>query len=138
MGETVRFGVSMDSDLVNLLDKLTEQQGHSNRSETLRALVRQELTHSGPSEFDQEVIGTVTLLYHYRVSLPRIAVEDYPSLRITANLQLHAQKEICIKILVVAGKASEVHAWAQKLLSKKNVMGKLTIAATEELYRELL
>ena len=138
MGETVRFGVSMDSDLVTLLDKLTQQQGHTNRSETIRALVRQELTHSDPAESDQEVIGTVTLLYHFRVSLPRISVESYPSLRITANLQLHAQREICIKILVVAGKASEVHAWSQRLLSRKNVMGKLTIAATEELYRELL
>lgn len=42
--DVVRFGVSMDRELVRLLDDLTSGGGYANRSETLRALVRREAT----------------------------------------------------------------------------------------------
>lgn len=42
--DVVRFGVSMDRELVRLLDELTSGGGYANRSETLRALVRREAT----------------------------------------------------------------------------------------------
>jgi len=138
MGETIRFGVSMDSDLVELLDRLTQEGGYKNRSETLRSLVRQKLVETGSQDSDREVIGTVTLLYHYETRLPRVAVSTYPSVKITANIQLHAEQKICIKVLVVKGKGKEVHAWAQKLLSCNNVIGELSITATQELYKELI
>ena len=137
MGETVRFGVSMDSDLVNLLDNLTRREGHENRSETLRGLVRKELIASGAQDPGRKVIGTVTLLYHRRTRLPRVEVGAYPSVRIAANLQLHTEGEICVKVLVVKGNGREVHAWAQKLLSNKNIIGRLSFAGTDELYKEL-
>jgi CopG family transcriptional regulator, nickel-responsive regulator len=138
MGETIRFGVSMDSDLVELLDAMTSEKGHSNRSETLRELVRQELVTAWAEEEEQEVIGTLTLLYHYGTRLPKVSVEPFPSVRITANLQLHADREICVKVLVLQGKGKEVHAWAQKLLAGRKIIGKLAIAATDELQKELI
>ncbi len=138
MGETVRFSVSMDSDLVDLLDNISLHQGHENRSETLRNLIRKELIDTGAQDADREIIGTVTLLYHYETRLPRISVKSFPSVQITANLQLHVKDEICVKVLVVKGKSKEVHAWAQKLLSGKKIIGKLTLAATDELYKELV
>ena len=137
MGETVRFGVSMDRELVRLLDKLTLAGGHDNRSETLRSLVRKELISMDSRNEDKDVIGTVTLLYHYESRLPRVLTKDYPSVDITANIQLHAEHEICVKVLVVTGKGKDVHAWAQKLLSCKSLIGELTITATEDLFREL-
>ena len=138
MGETIRFGVSMDSDLVELLDKLTTEKGNDSRSETLRGLVRDELINEGSGDDEREVIGTVTLIYHHKTRLPRVSVEPYPSVEITANLQLHAEEEIRVKVLVVKGKGREVHAWAQKLLSSRNIIGRLNIAATDELFRELI
>jgi CopG family nickel-responsive transcriptional regulator len=138
MGETIRFGVSMDSDLAAMLDTMTREKGHPNRSRTIRELVRQELIGSRAGEGEQEVLGTLTLLYHYGTSLPKVSVKPFPSVKITANLQLHADEEICVKVLVIQGKGKEVHAWAQKLLSGRKIIGKLTIAATDELKKELI
>ncbi len=138
MGETVRFGVSMDSEMVELLDRFTIEQGHENRSETIRSLVRQALVETNSGDADPEIIGTVTLLYHHSTRLPRVLVENYPSVQITANIQLHADTDIRIKVLVVRGRGSEVHAWAQKLLSSKKIIGKLAVTATDELFKELL
>lgn len=138
MGETIRFGVSMDSDLAAVLDSMTREKGLPNRSETLRQLVRQELIGPRAGGDDHEVIGTLTLLYHYGTRLPKVSVKPFPTVRITANLQLHADEEICVKVLVVQGKGCEVHAWARRLLSGRNIIGKLSIAGTDELKKELI
>ena len=137
MGETVRFGVSMDGELVELLDRLSAGSGHANRSETIRELVRQGLITTRSGQEDQEVIGTVTLIFHIGTRLPRVPVDDYPSVRITTNIQAHVNRDICVKVLIVHGRGSEVRSWAQKLISHRKVLGRLNIAATAELYREL-
>ncbi|MGH0052469.1 MAG: ribbon-helix-helix protein, CopG family [Sphaerochaetaceae bacterium] len=138
MGETIRFGVSMDSNLVELLDQLTRQGNHDNRSETIRGLVRKEIINQGVEDNDKEAVGTITLLYHYKTHVPRAPIHDFPSITIVANLQFHIEKEICAKVLIVKGNGNEIHAWAQKLLANPRIIGKLTFAATDELYQELL
>lgn len=137
MGETIRFGVSMDSDLVELLDRLKQQGDHANRSETIRGLVRKEIIDQGIEDADREVIGTVTLLYHYTTRLPRVSVSPFPSLSIIANMQFHIEGEICVKVLLVKGVGKELRDWAQKLLTNPHIIGKLTFAATDELFSEL-
>ena len=60
MGETIRFGVSMDSELVRLLDQLTHQKNHDNRSQTIRELVRDAVINESSVDDDRLVIGTLT------------------------------------------------------------------------------
>ena len=45
MSEIIRFGVSMDKELVTLLDQLTEVHHHPNRSETIRAMILNQVLH---------------------------------------------------------------------------------------------
>lgn len=133
----VRFGVSMEGDLVELLDDLATRQGYDNRSETLRHLVRKELARdSGPLD-DRQVAGIVTLLYPYGKKLIDAPIAAYPSLQITANLQLHLQGNVTLKVLIVQGAAAEVHAWAQTVVSQRDVLGELSVVATEEVYEAL-
>ncbi|MCD6382038.1 MAG: ribbon-helix-helix protein, CopG family, partial [Candidatus Hydrothermae bacterium] len=40
MGETVRFGVSMDRELLELFDSVISSKGYSSRSEAIRDLIR--------------------------------------------------------------------------------------------------
>ncbi|MFW5718521.1 MAG: CopG family ribbon-helix-helix protein [Spirochaetota bacterium] len=137
MGETVRFGVSMDRSLVALLDELSAAMGHENRSQTIRTLVRQRVVEAGAIEPDRCVVGTVTLTYRYGTRLPSVPVTDYPSLQITTNIQTHVDDAVCVKVLVVTGTVTEVHAWSRRLIAARDVVGQLTVAATDEIYREL-
>ncbi len=137
MGETVRFGVSMDRVLVGLLDGLSGAMGHENRSQTIRSLVRERVVEAGLRDDDRRVVGTVTLTYRYGTRLPAVPVGAYPSLRITTNIQTHVDDEICVKVLVVTGTATEVRAWSRKLIAARHVVGRLTVAATDEIYPEL-
>ena len=135
--ETVRFGVSMDKPLVEMLDRLTASEGYSNRSETIRSLVRQEVISSGKGNECRRVAGVVTLVYRYGRKLRRAGTGSFPSLRIAANMQLHLDEEICLKILVVIGASGELRGWSQQLIGQRGVVGRLSIIATEDLYREL-
>jgi CopG family transcriptional regulator, nickel-responsive regulator len=133
----VRFGVSMEEELVQLLDELADREGYDNRSEALRSLVRKELARdSGPGD-DRQVAGIVSLLYPYGRRLVDAPVAAYPSLQITANLQLHLQGNVTLKILVIQGTGAEVHAWARRVVSQRGVLGELSVVATEEVYTAL-
>ncbi len=137
MSEIVRFGVSMEKPLVEMLDRLTVAEGYSNRSETIRSLVRQEVIRSGREKDRQQVAGVVTLVYRYGTRLRRVSTTGYRSLRVAANMQLHLDDEICLNLLILTGDGSELHAWASNLIGQRGVVGKLSITATEDLYREL-
>ncbi len=134
----VRFGVSMEEELVALLDELAQREQYANRSEALRSLVRARLAEDTDPEDERPVAGIVSLLYPYDRRLARAPIAPYPSLRISANLQLHLQESICLKVLVVQGKSSEVHRWAQPLVAQKGVVGNLSVVATEDLYTSLV
>ena len=138
MSELVRFGVSMDRELVESLDRIVEIDHYPNRSEAIRGLVRQELLRHGEIDPQCDVIAIVQLIFHYSVSISRNPIDRYPSLRIITNLQQHIQKEICMKILVVSGKYDEVRSWAHELSNQRQVIGNVTIAATDNLVKELI
>jgi CopG family nickel-responsive transcriptional regulator len=127
----------MDRSLVALLDGLSAAMGNENRSQTIRTLVRQRVVETGEMEGDRRVVATVTLTYRYGTRLPTVPVSDFSTLQITTNIQTHVDEDICVKVLVVTGTATEIHAWSRKLLAARNVVGQLTVAATDEIYQEL-
>lgn len=137
MSEIVRFGVSMDRQLVSLLDELTETHNHPNRSETIRAMVRYQVLLEGSEDPESSVTAIISLIFHYGTTLARVPLSDYPSLKLTTNLQMHLEKDIVIKVLIVSGKSVEVRQWADRILGQKLVVGNMTVAATDRLYEQL-
>lgn len=136
MHTTTRFGVSMDNELLAQLDALSEQQGFSSRSDAIRHLVRQELL-SVSSDPLEPVVAYLTLSYRAGTRLPANPLPHSAatalSLQILANLQLHAEEGICLKILVLKGPLAELQRWSQRLLSRKGVVGRLTLAVSADL-----
>ncbi|MCK9288210.1 MAG: ribbon-helix-helix protein, CopG family [Sphaerochaetaceae bacterium] len=137
MSEIIRFGVSMEKELVEELDKLTINQNYANRSEAIRSLVRKELVANSIQDDDTEVTAIVQLIFHYTVQLVRNPIDRYASLRLITNLQQHLEKNICMKILIVSGVCKEVRAWAQELIGQRHVIGNLTFVATEDVFKGL-
>ena len=132
-----RFGVSMEEDLVEMLDEITQREGYANRSETIRALIRKELVRSVQEDDNREVSGIVTLIYQYGHTRKQVSMNGYPTLHITANLQVHLQHHVCQKVITLQGSARDVIGWSRQVISQRGVVGDLTIMATEDIY-ELL
>ena len=71
MSELVRFGVSLERNLLTAFDRHSERKGFANRSEALRHCIRRELAEEIVSDPDAPVAGVLTLVYdHHDNDLP--------------------------------------------------------------------
>jgi CopG family nickel-responsive transcriptional regulator len=138
MKELVRFGVSLDSDLLDNFDNLITRKGYTNRSEAIRDLIRDELVGE---EWDanKETVGTITFVYdhHVRDLMKKLTdiQHDFEG-QIQAGMHVHLDHDHCLEVLVVKGKGAAIKEVADALVSVKGVKhGKLTMTTTGKALR---
>ena len=134
MSELNRIGVAIDSDLLAKFDALIQDRGYTNRSEAFRDLIRDELVQKIWEKPDQQVVGTVTLVYDHHV---RMLSEKLTGIQhdfhhnILSTLHVHLDHDNCLEVLIVKGKAADVQKVADALISTKGVKhGRLTLTTT--------
>jgi CopG family transcriptional regulator, nickel-responsive regulator len=132
----VRFGVSIDEELLKRFDREVVVRGYANRSEAIRDLIRNQLVEVDWSGDDTEVAGTITLLYKHHVRGLNDLLLDlqhrYHNL-ILSVMHVHLSHDHCLEVLVIKGRASEAREVADRLLVVKGVIhGKLTATAAGE------
>lgn len=136
MGETIRFGISMDDQLLASFDRLIEQKGYMNRSEAIRDLIRASLVELKWEGGEEETVGTVTLVYnhHVRDLSDRLTEHQHTHHhQIVSALHVHLDAHNCLEVLVVRGKARDVKRIADGLIGVKGVKhGKLVMTTMAE------
>jgi len=135
MSDIVRFGVSLEKELLEKFDRLITEKSYSNRSEAIRDLIREELVKREWTE-GKEVTGSVTLVFdHHKRELMNILTDiqhDFYQLIISSQ-HVHLDHDNCLEIIVVRGRPREVKKLADKLRATKGVKyGALSIATTGE------
>ncbi|MFP4517548.1 MAG: nickel-responsive transcriptional regulator NikR, partial [Desulfovibrionales bacterium] len=132
MGKTIRFGVSLDSELLERFDALTEDRHYQTRSEAIRDLIRNFLVQQEWEDLGKEIVGTVTLVYdhHHSDLSQRLTEIQHDALEaIVTTLHVHLDHHNCMEVLVLRGPGGQVRGLAQKLISTKGVKhGKLSLA----------
>ena len=137
MSQLIRFGISIEEDLLTSFDELSAQRGYTNRSEAVRDLMRDALvqarTEAHPHQGeDVEVIATLSLVYdhHARALAEKMAAiqHDLHDLVISV-LHVHVSHDDCLEVLALRGRASAARQLANELLKLKGVKhGKLFIS----------
>lgn len=133
MSELIRFGVSIDADLVRKFDDLIKKENYSNRSESIRDLIREKLVKKEWMS-GKNVAGTITLVYdHHKRELLNMLADiqhDFYHLIISSQ-HVHLDHDNCLEIIIVRGRPKEIQDLANKLKSIKGVKhGQLTTATT--------
>jgi len=132
--EIVRFGVSMEKNLLASFDELISRKGYTNRSEALRDLVRDHLVEEEWKVEKKEMIGTITIDYnhHSRGLSDTLTDLQHQSLNlIISTMHLHMDEDNCLEVLVVKGMVDKIKTIADKLISTRGVKhGKLTMTTT--------
>ncbi len=136
MTELVRFGVSMNERLLDVFDKKIVSRGYANRSEAVRDMIRNRLVEMEWEDVNQEVAGTITLIYDHHVrGLSALLTElqhNWHDL-ILSTMHVHLDHHNCLEVLVIKGPAGQAREVADKLVGVKGVKhGKLTITSTGE------
>ncbi len=134
MAELVRFGVSINEELLEKFDNLVVQKGYSNRSEAIRDLIRNQLVELEWQDKDHEVAGTITIIYDHHVrglSKQLLEVQHGCHDLILSTMHLHLDHHNCLEVLAVKGLVKEIQEAAQQLIGVRGVKhGRLTITST--------
>ncbi len=134
MGSTIRFGVSLDSDLLEKFDALCDQRGYQTRSEAIRDLIRNTLVHEEWEDSNAHTAATLTLVYdHHKSDLAQkvTSVQHDAHHLIVTTLHVHLDHNNCLEVLVMKGSGAEIRAFADRLVATRGVMfGKLSFATT--------
>jgi len=133
MSDIIRFGVSLEKELLEKYDILIKEKKYSNRSEAIRDLIRENLVRREWAE-GKEVAGAITLVFdHHKRELVNTLTDvqhDFHRLIISSQ-HIHLDHDNCLEIIVVRGKPKEVRELADKLRATKGVKyGSLSIATT--------
>lgn len=131
MSNLIRFGISIESELLESFDSMSADRGYNNRSEALRDLMRDALVQArfNADPEKTEVIASLTLVYdhHARELTDRMAAiqHEHHGLVISV-LHVHISHDDCMELIAMEGKVSAVRHLADALLSLKGVKhGKL-------------
>ena len=119
----VRFGVAMESSLIEQLDALAEERG-CNRSELLRDLTRAEVSRTA---LDDRVpaFAAVTLVYNHHV---RELSERLTSLQhdlgeqVRSSMHVHLDHEHCLEVIVMRGRSDELKEVTGRMIGTRGVI----------------
>lgn len=124
MGETVRFGVSLDEELLEKFDALCARREYPSRSEALRDIIRDALAQDALQSDEAEAAGVLTLVYdHHTRDLSRKLTErqhDFPDV-VIATLHVHLDHHNCLETLVLRGAAGSLRQLADQLRAIRGV-----------------
>jgi len=123
MKKLSRFGVSVESDLLERFDLQIGRRGYPTRSKAISDLMRSFLVETQWAD-GVEVAAAIILVYdhhkHHLSSQLTHVQHDHHDI-IVSSQHIHLDHDNCLEIVVVRGKADEVERLAQKLKSIKGV-----------------
>ena len=130
----VRFGVSLEKELLAELDKYAKENRFANRSQAIRNLINKNLAEQ-KWQCDNIVAGSITLVFdHHKNDLQKNLTNiqhDYHH-EILSSQHFHLDHDNCLEIIAVKGKASVLTELADKLIAVKGIQhGKLTMSRAD-------
>ncbi len=139
MSDTVRFGVSLNMDLLDRFDALIKRLGYANRSEAMRDLIRHKLVEEEWQVPEKETFAAVFLVYdHHRMRLASrlMDVQHESFARIIGSLHVHVDEHNCLEVTIMRGKGTDLRSLANRMISLKGVKyGKLNMGTTGRMLR---
>jgi len=138
MADLTRFGISIDTELLNRFDRLLTNKGYGNRSEAIRDLIRATLVEERGRQDNAPTVGTITLAFDHHTRDLSDKLTDHQHSHhdaIISTLHVHLDAHHCLEVVVVRGTARHVRRLADELIGTKGVIhGKLvTTTPGEEL-----
>ncbi len=120
----VRLGVSLEPDLLALLDSWVRERNSPSRSDAIRALIRKELAEHELGDPDSDSVASVLLLYRHEAPnvLRRLtAVEHHWGAHIRSSSHVHLEGGSCMQLIGLVGKRAEVVNAAEDLRGVKGI-----------------
>lgn len=123
--KVVRLGVSLEPELLNLLDRWVAERNSPSRSDAVRALIRKELADRTLADPEADALGVVALLYRHdapNVMQRLTAAEHRWGEHVRSTTHVHLEGDACAEVVVLLGRRREVEAAARDLGGVRGVL----------------
>jgi CopG family transcriptional regulator, nickel-responsive regulator len=129
-----RFGVSLESAVLDELDKMVVSNKFSNRSQAIGSLVRKNIVEDKWSS-DQLVTGAIVITYDHHIRELHEKVNrlqhEYHCL-ILSGQHIHLDDHSCIEVIAVKGTAGKILNLSNKFKALKGINhSELVMSAAE-------
>jgi CopG family nickel-responsive transcriptional regulator len=129
-----RFGVSLENELLEELDKLVVTNQFPNRSQAIRYLIKNNIVEK-QWQNDEEVAGAIVIVYdHHKRDLSNQLnhlQHNFHEL-ILAVQHVHLNHHNCIETITVKGKANDLRKLADQIIAIKGIKyGELAMCSSE-------
>ncbi|MCH5328764.1 MAG: nickel-responsive transcriptional regulator NikR [Coprobacter sp.] len=129
-----RFGVSLDEELVDSLDRFVIDNGFANRSQAIRFLVEKNIAEK-KWKCNHIVAGTIIIMYDQaKKSIPQRIDEiqqNYQNV-ILSSAQYYLNQNFCLHIVTVKGEAHRLTELSDKLIAIRDIKhGKLVMSRAD-------
>ena len=130
----VRFGVSIEEDLLEALDTFISENGFSNRSQGIRFLIEKNIVEK-KWQCNRHVAGGIVLLYDSQkndVAENLFKIQQAHSKRILSSQRFFLKSMMCLEIIAVEGTAHELTSLSDKMITLKGIKhGKLIMSQAD-------
>ncbi len=137
MSNLTRFGVSIESNLVDAFDKLSKIKGFANRSDALRQCMRNALQQEASQDPHTTVSGVLSVIYdHHNSDLPKklTAMQHEVHEIVMTSIHIHLDLHHCLEVMILKGQNDKVQDLANKLSTVRGVLqANLAITCIESL-----
>ena len=129
-----RFGVSLEDELLTVLDQYVEDYGFANRSQAIRFLIKKNAAEQ-KWQCNHIVAGSIIIIYEQeRKDIASKIADiqgDYSDV-ILASSQYYLSKTLCMHIATVRGEAHCLTALSDRLTTIKGIThGKLVMSRAD-------
>jgi len=129
-----RFGVSLETELLEALDKYVSENNFPNRSQAIRQLIERNLVEK-KWQCNHQVAGAITLVYDHHKRDLHVKIDDIKHAyfkEILAVQHFHLSPEISMEIIAVKGEAYRLTKLSDELISLKGLRhGKLVMTRSD-------
>ncbi|MCX6357517.1 MAG: nickel-responsive transcriptional regulator NikR [Candidatus Aureabacteria bacterium] len=119
----VRFGVSLDRDLLGRVDRFIKAHRYVSRSKAIADILREKLVEE-EWRGQTEVIGTITMVYdhHQRQLTGRlVCIQHHHGAAVLSSQHIHLDHNHCLEVVIVRGSPVKVRGLADRMKSCKGV-----------------
>ena len=124
MSTIVRISVSLEPDLLEEFDHYCAAGRFATRSEAVRQLLREKLTHAAWAADAADVAASLTLVYdHHRSNLTEkmVEIQHAHGDRVVSTMHVHLNHDLCLEMIALRGPARHLQNLAAELSGLKGI-----------------
>jgi CopG family nickel-responsive transcriptional regulator len=119
-----RITITIDEDLLDVVDQLMQQRGYTSRSEAVRDMIRDAAARVKVAQNKNPCIAVLDYVYDHetRGLGQRLAEGFHAHHDLTrASMQVHLDHESCLAVSVLQGTAAAIHDFSNAIITQRGV-----------------